>query len=101
MVFRSNVKISVLRCVYSVGMLIDLIDGCTIISTWQRFDNRKSVSQNKMCKSGKMMELKQNSLSESNDLPNLRITTYNVWNSEQGMPLRMKILVWQQATITV
>ena len=31
-------------------MLIDLITGYAIISSWQHFGNRKSVSQNKVCK---------------------------------------------------
>jgi len=43
-------EISVLRCLYFAEMLIDLIVGCAIISSWQHFGNRKSVSQNKVCK---------------------------------------------------
>ena len=48
--FSSHLKLSVLRRVHFAEMLIDLIVGCVIISSWQHFGNRKSVSQNKVCK---------------------------------------------------
>ncbi len=33
-----------------IERLIDLVTGCAIISPWQYFGNRKSVSQNETCK---------------------------------------------------
>lgn len=45
-----EVQISVLWCLYFAEMRIDLIAGYAIISSWQHFGNRKSVSQNKVCK---------------------------------------------------
>ena len=43
-------KLSVLRRAYFAEILIDSIAGCAIMCLWQHFGNRKSVSQNKMCK---------------------------------------------------